>query len=165
MPEIKGSMLLCPFVNKRSQKPKGRSFVSNQHGLWKVETAEKWGIAKVLSDQKKACSPHVCVRSTATLLLSNSPHCLQGLKSANLNNVVVDASHSNQKVNLSLWYVVTVQALQLCNLHLRCVLHIASVKEKLLHVFFIVIKSLASLHQIQLKCIQNRCSVTYFLWQ
>lgn len=117
----KGPMLLCPFVNKHFRKqPKRSSFVSDQLGLGNVGTAKKWIMAKVLSDQKTACSPHVFVRSTAMKLLSNNSQCLQGPNSSHLKAITVDVSHSNQKVNLPSWYLVTA-----CGVQFAKVWHIA----------------------------------------
>ena len=56
----------------------------------------------------------VCVRSTAMLLLSNSPHCVHGVNTSHLINITVDVMQSNQKVKLSWCYLARVQMLQLC---------------------------------------------------
>lgn len=52
------------------------------------------------------------------LLLSNLPHCLQGPNRSHLKDITVDVSRGNQKVNLSLGYLVT--ARQLCLHHALC---------------------------------------------
>lgn len=49
------------------------------------------------------------------LVLSNSPHRLQGLNSSHLKDITADVKHSNQKVNLSWRYLVSVQMLRLCS--------------------------------------------------
>lgn len=53
--------------------------------------------------RKKACSPHVCVRSTAMLLLSNNPQSLQGPNRSHPKDITVDVRRSNQTCRLEIW--------------------------------------------------------------